>query len=42
MPPKRGSAARRAATEAAYNAKAKKLKKTRSTTRSQASVASIG
>jgi hypothetical protein len=34
MPPKRSSAARRAATEAARNTKAKKLKKTRSTTRS--------
>jgi hypothetical protein len=42
MPPKRGSAARRAATEAARNAKAKKLEKTRSTAGSQAGAASVG
>jgi hypothetical protein len=42
MPPKRGSAARRAATEAARNAKAKKLEKTRSTAGSQAGAASAG
>jgi hypothetical protein len=34
MPPKRSSIAYRAATKATYNTKAKKLKKTRSTTRS--------
>jgi hypothetical protein len=42
MPPKRGSAARRAATKAARNAKAKKLEKTISTARSKASIASAG
>jgi hypothetical protein len=34
MPPKRGSVARRVATKATRNAKAKKLEKTRSTARS--------
>jgi hypothetical protein len=34
MPPKYSSVARRAATKAAYNTKAKKLKKTRSIARS--------